>query len=221
MMYAAVPVKTLRTAKSRLAAALSAPERAGLAEDMLRGVLRAITDSGVVAASAVVSPDPRALAIGVAAGAAALRQGSGDLNAALELARGWAVAGGADMLLVLLGDLPLLRASDINAMAEIAADSVHGDPVVVMAPDRHGRGTNALLLRPPRALPFYFGADSYARHTRAAEAAGAELMIYRSPGTSFDLDTPADLADLRGAPGPAPGGAQPLRGRAARPAPSA
>ena len=220
MMYAAVPVKTLATAKSRLAAALSAAERAGLAEEMLRGVLRALRDSEVVAATAVVSPDSRALAIGTGAGATALRQYSGDLNAALELARGWAVAGGAEMLLVLLGDLPLLRASDIHAMAEIAANSVHGDPVVVMAPDRHGHGTNALLLRPPHALPFHFGLHSYARHTRAAEAAGAELMIYRSPGTGFDLDTPADLADLRGAPGPPPGAGQPRLGRAARPAPS-
>ena len=97
---------------------------------------------------------------------------------------------------MLLGDLPLLEGADIAAMAEIAADPVWGAPVVVLAPDRHRRGTNALLLRPPGALPFHFGYDSFAKHVGEAVAGGAELMIYRSPGTEFDLDTPGDLAEL-------------------------
>ena len=197
MIFAAVPVKTLRAAKSRLEPALAPAERAGLVETLLARALRVLARSGVIAASAVVSPDPRALAIATAAGAAALQQTTGGLNEALDQARAWALAGGADTLLVLLGDLPLLQSADITAMAEIAADPVHGGPVVVLAPDRHGHGTNALLLHPPETLPFYFGIDSYARHYQAAARGGAEIMVYRSAGTAFDLDTPGDLADLQ------------------------
>jgi len=201
LIYAVVPVKSLETAKSRLAPALSPGQRAGLVEQLLARVLHAVAGSDAIAGMAVVSPDPRALAIAAAAGAVPLAQAGGGLNEALEQARAWALAGGADTLLVLLGDLPLLQSADIAAMAEIARDPVRGGPVVVVAPDRHRRGTNALLLSPPGTLPFHFGYDSYARHTQDALAGGAELMIYQSLGTGFDLDTPGDLADLP-PPGP-------------------
>jgi 2-phospho-L-lactate guanylyltransferase len=195
-LFAVVPVKSLEAAKSRLRPTLSGRERAGLAARLLGGVLRALNDSDVAAAVAVVSPDPRVLRLAASVGAVGLRQHTGDLNAALDLARAWAVADGADTLLVLLGDLPLLQAADVRAMAEIAADPIRGAPVVVLAPDRHGLGTNALLQRPPGIVPFQFGHDSFPRHFRAAAANSAEIMIYRSPGTAFDLDTPGDLADL-------------------------
>ncbi|HUS16356.1 MAG TPA: 2-phospho-L-lactate guanylyltransferase [Chloroflexia bacterium] len=196
MLFAAVPVKALEAAKSRLQPTLSVSERAELAADMLAGVLHALAGSGIVAATAVVSPDPTALAIAERTGATGLRQTDGGLNTALDQARTWAIAGGADTLLVLLGDLPLLRPADIQAMAEMAADPIRGEPVVVLAPDRHGHGTNALLLRPPGTLAFGFGEDSYDRHFWAAAAGGAEIMVYRSTGTAFDLDTAEDLAAL-------------------------
>jgi len=69
-------------------------------------------------------------------------------------------------------------------------------PVAVLAPDRHGTGTNALLLRPPAALPFAFGVGSLARHRAVARARGLLSRSYDAPGTALDLDTPADLAEL-------------------------
>jgi len=84
MIFAVVPVKSLERAKSRLGSALSAPERARLVETLLRRVLRALAESGAIAQSAVVSPDPRALAIATAAGAAALPQTGDGLNEALD-----------------------------------------------------------------------------------------------------------------------------------------
>jgi len=197
VIFAAVPIKALAAAKTRLAPVLSAAERAALAAELLRSVLQALADSGVISATAVVSPDPAALALARGAGAVGLPEQTGDLNAALEQARGWALAGGAETLLVLLGDLPVLRGADIAALAEIAGDPIREGAVVVIAPDRHGQGTNALLLRPPDAIPFTFGAGSYRRHFQAAAARGAEIMVYRSPGTGFDLDTPEDLAVLQ------------------------
>jgi len=196
MIYAVVPVKTLAVAKSRLEPALSATERAGLVESLLQGVLRALAESGVVALTAVVSPDPRACALAQALGAVGLPDPGGGLNAALEAGRTWAVAQGATALLVLLGDLPLLAGSDIAALAALLVAAPAADPTVVLAPDRRDGGTNAMLLRPPGALPFAFGLDSYRRHHAAATAAGVTVRLYRAPGTAFDLDTPSDLADL-------------------------
>jgi 2-phospho-L-lactate guanylyltransferase (CobY/MobA/RfbA family) len=68
-----------------------------------------------------------------------------------------------------------------------------GRPTVVVAPCRHGTGTNALLIYPPGLIPFAFGPDSFAAHCAAARAAGVEPIIYRSDTIALDLDTPEDL----------------------------
>jgi 2-phospho-L-lactate guanylyltransferase len=65
-------------------------------------------------------------------------------------------------------------------------------PLVAIVPDRHGRGTNALLVAPPDAIEPCFGGDSRAAHAAAAEAAGAVLVELDGP-LSVDLDTPDDL----------------------------
>ena len=65
-------------------------------------------------------------------------------------------------------------------------------PALVIAPCRHGTGTNALLLRPPDLIRFAFGPDSFAAHCTASRTAGAEPIIYRADNIAFDLDTPED-----------------------------
>ena len=63
-------------------------------------------------------------------------------------------------------------------------------------PDRHGTGTNALLLDPPDAIAPGFGAGSFERHRAAVEAAGSRLRVER-PGTLvLDVDTGDDLRRL-------------------------
>jgi 2-phospho-L-lactate guanylyltransferase len=61
-------------------------------------------------------------------------------------------------------------------------------------PDRHGTGTNGLLLRPPTAIEPSFGPDSLQRHVAAAEAAGVAHRVERVPSLGFDVDTSDDLA---------------------------
>jgi 2-phospho-L-lactate/phosphoenolpyruvate guanylyltransferase len=201
-VVAAVPVQALAGAKSRLAPALAPDERAALTLRLLGGVLDALAAPDV-AARLVVSPDPAVLAAARAAGqgdAAALLQtavrrdgpdGLDGLNAALVAAREWAEGRGADALLVVLGDLPLLSRADVAAILALAR---HTPAAVVLAPDRHEHGTNALLLRPPGAIPFAFGPGSLARHLEAAAARDLPAHLYRSPGTALDVDTPDDLA---------------------------
>jgi 2-phospho-L-lactate/phosphoenolpyruvate guanylyltransferase len=197
---AVVPVKALGAAKSRLKAVLDERARATLALWLVDRVVTAVRASGAVKWLAIVSPDASALAWAASAGITALPQHGGDLNDGLELGRQWARAAGAQALLVLLGDLPLLAPGDVRALVALAAETAERDPnpagVAVLAPDRAGAGTNALLLAPVGALPFAFGPESHRRHLALARRRGLLVATYRAPGTAFDVDRPADLDEL-------------------------
>ena len=117
------------------------------------------------------------------------------LNEGLELGRRWALAAGADALLVALGDLPCLTACEVDSMIALA-DHPAGEAAVILAPDRRERGTNALLLRPPWLVRFTFGAGSLTRHRALARYTAVEPVLFRAPGAAFDVDTPADLGEL-------------------------
>jgi 2-phospho-L-lactate guanylyltransferase len=74
----------------------------------------------------------------------------------------------------------------------LAAGDAAGRPSVVLAPDRHGRGTNALLLDPPDVIDPAFGGDSRAGH--AWLASSAEAAFVEVPDVlGLDVDTPDDL----------------------------
>ncbi len=182
-----IPVSTFEGAKSRLGAVLDAEERRDLVERLLRRTVAAALATPGVVDVVVVSPDPEVLAIAVAAGARPHAQRSRGLNPALQEARA-AIA--ADRLLILPADLPTVAAGDLAQV--LAAGDTAGNPCVVLAPDRHGRGTNALLLTPPEVIDPAFGGDSRAAHAwlaSSADAAYAEI-----PGIlGLDLDTADDL----------------------------
>jgi 2-phospho-L-lactate guanylyltransferase len=191
-IVALVPFKALDQAKSRLSGALSPAERRSLARWMGARVVEALLTSGVVDCIGLVGGDP-VLArrwrddprvVGV-------RATSHRLNPDLEAGRRWALRQDADALLVALGDLPLVTG---DAVREVVARS--SAQRVVIAPDRRQDGTNLLLLTPPDLLAFAYGRHSLARHLNAARRVGVEAEIYRSEETSFDVDTPADLAQL-------------------------
>ncbi len=185
---ALVPVKDLRQAKGRLGHILSATERASLAHNMLAHVLQTIAGSGVVDHTVVISPDVEELDLPM--GVIPLLQTRPGLNDALEEAREWAVAHGAEAVLVVFADLPLLSAQDVASMVKLGARP----GTIVVAPDRHWHGTNALLSHPPALARFAFGPDSYSRHVALALEAGAYLHVYSSDGTALDVDTPDDLS---------------------------
>jgi 2-phospho-L-lactate/phosphoenolpyruvate guanylyltransferase len=191
-LFAIVPIRSLRHGKTRLDGALLPPARSALIKRMLLGVAAALTESEAVERVGVVSPDPEALALASTLGSAvepvAQEVTAPGLNPALEAGRDWATAHDAGGLLVLFGDLPLLTAGDVHHI-------VRRDAPVVISPDRHGTGTNALLLRNGAALDFefLFGPGSYERHVEEAHRLGLEVATSVTPGTAIDLDTPEDL----------------------------
>ncbi|RIK50826.1 MAG: 2-phospho-L-lactate guanylyltransferase [Chloroflexi bacterium] len=187
-IWLVVPVKPLDEGKSRLAAALSLEERAALSRRWLLGELRTAQASSCFAGLAVISRDETVLALAAAQGAVPIRETGEMLNAALEQARHEECVAGADALLVLPSDLPLLTVGDLHALVELGAAGAG----VVIAPSHDG-GTNALLLRPPHAIPYAFGEGSYARHVALAAAAGLPCHTYRSDTLAWDVDYPEDL----------------------------
>jgi 2-phospho-L-lactate guanylyltransferase len=182
-----IPVRTFEGAKSRLGAVLDAEERRDLVERLLRRTVAAALATPGVTEVIVVSPDPEVLEVAVAAGAQPLLQRSRGLNPALQEAR---AAIRADRLLVLPADLPAVTAGDL--LAVLAAGDIAGVPSVVLAPDRHGRGTNALLLAPPEVIDPAFGGDSRAAHAWLALSADAAFMEVAG-ALGLDVDTSDDL----------------------------
>jgi 2-phospho-L-lactate guanylyltransferase len=198
-VFAVVPVKDLLGTKSRLEPILNPGARAGLTLYMMGRVVSALKEAGVENVC-VVSPDRVVLGEARERGAEPLLQESLGLNPALEEGRRWAVDRGASSLLVLPADLPLLDAGDVGAVLEGAGK----EGSVVISPDGFHAGTNALLLRPPDALPFAFGPGSYEAHLRSARERGLEVRVRERPHLSFDLDTVEDLARLDESEAPRP-----------------
>ena len=193
MRYQAlVPVKTLTEAKSRLAAYLSASERETLVLDMLYHVLGVLRKSELLEQITVVSPDERVLEHALVWGAQAMLEEEQGHNPALHAAALRARAAGTKALLTISADLPLLTAQDIRGM--IARSARHP---IVLAPSREGTGTNALLARPPLAVPYLFGPHSFQDYVQAARQRQLSVSIYNSMSLAWDIDNIDDIDELR------------------------
>ena len=188
---AVVPVKSLQEAKSRLASVLSPEERSALTLSMLNHVLAAIRESGVISSIGIVSPNSGELSL--PPDITTIEQTRAGLNNHLEEGREWAISNGADTLMIIFADLPLLTPDDIRAIIDIG--KVAG--TVVLAPDRHGGGTNIMLTHPASLSIFAFGQGSYHKHRSQTLAEGCRIKTYISEGTSLDIDTPEDLSFWR------------------------
>jgi 2-phospho-L-lactate guanylyltransferase len=200
-VVAVVPVRSLAGSKSRLGEPLDPEERADLILGFLRRTVAAALAARSLAALVVVSQDAELLRLAAEMGAGTLLQRTDGLNQALNEAR-LASCADATALLVLPADLPGVTASAIDGLVQMAADVAGSDPeraVVGLVPDRHGTGTNALIVSPPCAMEFEFGEESRAAHSAAAARVGAAYFELDGP-LSFDVDTAEDLleADMAG-----------------------
>ena len=125
-------------------------------------------------------------------GARPLRQRSRGLNAGIREARDEALAAGAGAILILPIDLPAVSAAAIEAVGAACWPSSRHPSSRIVA-DRHGRGTNALLLAPPDVIEFQFGGDSHDAHVAAASGRRGAAHRDSAARSAIDLDTPEDL----------------------------
>jgi 2-phospho-L-lactate/phosphoenolpyruvate guanylyltransferase len=189
---AVVPVKRFAVAKSRLAPGVDEARRPDLIAAMVADVLEAIGRARSIERTIVVSQEPRAAELAAAAGAELVDDFDDASHSAAALA-GIAVAeaAGARCVALLPGDCPLLDPRELDKMLTGVPD-----PYVAVIPDRHGTGTNALVLAPPSAIEPSFGEGSKERHIAAARAAGIPYGVEELASPGIDLDTPADIVAL-------------------------
>jgi 2-phospho-L-lactate guanylyltransferase len=193
-LWAIVPVKPLAKGKTRLASTLGPAERTQLNREMLEHILTELAAVPEVERTLVVSRDSAVLALARDKGARTLSERQpAELNRALERATGAAQAYGASGVLILPADLPLVTRDDIRALVALGARP----PVVVIAPDRRGEGTNALLVTPIGLIEYAFGPNSYQSHVKEAAASGARLEVCEIVRLTVDVDLPEDLALVR------------------------
>ncbi|MCD6248477.1 MAG: 2-phospho-L-lactate guanylyltransferase [Hadesarchaea archaeon] len=184
-------MKKLEKSKSSLKSVLTPHQRQEFTLCMLKDVLSAVKNAKTVAGVIVVSPDDRALAVARSMGAIAVYDPDIGLNGALKIAIDRAKVLGAESVLVLPTDLPLLKPADVEAITELASR----DRDIVIARSRSG-GTNALLLRPPDVIDLHFGGESFVSHVEEAKRAGIVPHLYRSEGVATDIDEIQDLVKL-------------------------
>ena len=189
-LWAIVPVKPLRRGKSRLAGVLSEDERADLNRQLLAHTVDTLAAIPEIEQVLVVSRDPAALALARDHGARTVQEnGAPKLNVALAratiVAKNYITRG----ILVVPADLPLITPEDVRTMLDRAKEP----PVVVVSPDRHRQGTNALVVCPVGLIEYDFGPGSFQRHCERALQAGARLEVCELPSFALDVDIPEDL----------------------------
>jgi len=191
--WVVVLIKDFETAKQRLQPALGARSRRALARRNARLAVRAAVAGDKVL---VVAGSEGVAGLANVWGAESLvepRQEGQNVAAARGIER--AIAGGADAVLLLSSDLPLVTVDAVRDVLESAA-AIRG-PVAMAVPAIGRGGTNALYLRPPGAIALHFGDDSLARFREDAESRHIPFLVHRSVALALDLDEPADLERLR------------------------
>lgn len=189
---AVLPVKRFGMAKQRLGAV---PDKIGLVSGMAGDVLDALAGASSLDHVIVVTGDTQAADAAREHGFAVVDEPAPlGHSAAAELGIAHAETLGADRVLLVPGDCPLLTAGDVDGLL-----GRHTEAGVVVVPDRHGTGTNALVLTPPRAIRPAFGEGSRERHVGLARDAGVECAVDEVPALLLDVDTPEDLDLVAGA----------------------
>jgi len=205
---AILPIKSFGEAKQRLAHEMSTGGRRALAEAMFSDVLVALRRAGAVDGVLVVTADSGAQQIAGGYGAMVLDDEEQGHNPAARRGIRAALDSGADRVLLVPGDCPMMDPAQLDELIGRDVD----ERSVLIVHDRHGTGTNALLMTPPGSVAPAFGPGSCQRHAASAQTEGTTPEIVDVPSLALDVDTPEDLDALREGLESTHGGAAHTRG---------
>jgi 2-phospho-L-lactate guanylyltransferase len=192
-VVALIPVKSFRNAKQRLGPLLSCAGRELLAEAMFRDVLAQVRMARGLAGTFVVTGDDKVSSIASIAGAEVIRESAENgETSAVDFARAELKSTGCEAVLILPGDMPLVRASDIDQVLAQAPESA-AKPFALLVPSHDRLGTNALLLAPPDLIALRFGYDSFNFHLSQLTENGLPQRFIVNENIALDIDGPADL----------------------------
>lgn len=193
-LWAIVPVKPIRRGKSRLSEILTEEERTQLNHRMFLHTIDILKQVDAVSEILVVSRDSDVLTEARELDVRTVTEnGTPDLNPALFRASLFSKAFSTEGIMIVPADLPLMTPLDVEDFLAHRTQA----PEVIIAPDRHGKGTNLLFANPADILTFSYGDDSLARHSELAREKGARLTVINNERIGLDLDIPADYEMLK------------------------
>jgi len=195
-VFAIVPVKPLKDGKSRLAPILDSEARKDLNAFLMRRTFDLLAAFPGASRSIVISADAAVAAEAEARGMSFVMDDDCDLNAALAKATRAAEEQGAEAVIVLPVDLPLVTSADLRRIASLTGPSKR----CIIVSDRHRRGTNLLYISPPCADIYRFGPGSFELHRAVAAALGFHTVEIADSVLSLDIDEPADYERWRCSP---------------------
>jgi len=190
---AIVPANVLHLSKARLARHLDASSRSRLSTAMLMDVLCTLHKVRRIHRITVVSADFAVRGIARSMRVHFLWEGKRrGLNKGLRLAILDAKRRNFSAALILPSDIPLTRSREIGRLLRLSENYP-----VALTPSKDGRGTNALLLRPPGVITPVFGKNSFRRHLSLANREGLSARIVKSTGIAADVDNRSDVVILK------------------------
>lgn len=194
-LWAIVPIKSIKQGKSRLSNTFSDSERIELNYGLVRKTLETLNEVSQIERILVVSKDCDVLSLVDKYGAMTVWEKGKEpnLNHALQQATSFAASYGAQAVLILPTDLPLISSAEIRKLITHTGCP----PEMIIAPDRKNEGTNALILNPHGTIKYEFGPNSFYSHLSQAQRKGVRISIYTSPAFQLDLDLPEDLTLLQ------------------------
>ncbi len=189
-LHTITPVKSLKETKRRLAPILSEEQRRRLTFHMLADLAQTLTKAKTVKQRLLISSDREILSRAGGLGFKPLAEDADrGVNAAVALGIRHSLDSGAEAVLVLPADIPLVTVEDLEVMVRLGSRK----PSLVLTPSQRFNGTNALLLHPPNLIETCYDADSFRGHLTAAEALGLKAKVYLSARVMLDLDLPEDV----------------------------
>ena len=193
MIFGLIPVKDLSKAKERLSSILPQEDRTALAYAMLEDVLKALKGAKLLDRHFIVTMDRRTIEIAGAFGIEVIEETEqkGESHS-VDYASRICMKKGAESVLVIPGDAPLITSEDIDSIVEKERDF----PSVILIPARDDYGTNAILRKPPDVIPSRFGEDSFRKHMDEARERGIHCDTFRNSRIALDIDHPDDLEEF-------------------------
>jgi len=189
-LWAIVPVKSLRTGKSRLSGVLTDEERSALNQDLLIKTLVCLKTIQKIDQILVISYDPEALSRARELDVMTVQEGSKtNINNALRRATVAARAYNASKAIIIPADLPFINKEEVEDFLAQEGEP----PEIIISSDRHSEGTNALFINPIGILEYNFGPWSFRKHIEQAERKKIKVKIKNMESLTFDLDVPEDL----------------------------
>lgn len=190
-MFILIPVKNLDYAKQRLSTHLSPEERKILVLAMLKDMLKELKHFGEDVTVVIVSKDYYVRKLSEKYEVKVLNLNNDVcMNSAISYAVKYLKGVENKPILIIPGDLPLIKFNDIKKML---VDFDSNKKVVTLIPSKDSFGTNGMLISPDSNMDFAYGHESLVKHKNIASVKNIPIKVFENSNISFDVDNVYDL----------------------------